>query len=163
MSELSKIKALNCHFELSLESEKSIRILKYALNLWILHFATQSSVWQNLELCVKFTWIFSSKMLFFRGLPRKFLQNLLAMTANFVILSVSEKSIRILKYALNLWILHFATQSSVWQILELCVKFTWIFSSKMLFFRGLPRFAFAKLAMTANFCHFERVKWAKNP
>ena len=24
-----------CHFELSLESEKSIKILKYALNLWI--------------------------------------------------------------------------------------------------------------------------------
>ena len=39
LSELSKIKALNCHFELSLESEKSIRILKYALNLWILRYA----------------------------------------------------------------------------------------------------------------------------
>ena len=39
LSELSKIKALNCHFELSLESEKSIRILKYALNLWILRCA----------------------------------------------------------------------------------------------------------------------------
>ena len=29
----------SCHFELSLESEKSIRILKYALNLWILRYA----------------------------------------------------------------------------------------------------------------------------
>ena len=28
-----------CHFELSLESEKSIRMLKYTLNLWILRCA----------------------------------------------------------------------------------------------------------------------------
>ena len=37
----------SCHFELSLESEKSIRILKYALNLWILRCAQYDKlVWQ---------------------------------------------------------------------------------------------------------------------
>ena len=34
----------SCHFELSLESEKSIRILKYALNLWILRFLRKLSM-----------------------------------------------------------------------------------------------------------------------
>ena len=177
------------------------------------------SVWQNLELCVKFTWIFSSKMLFFRGLPRKayalcvrrlesvFCALLVMINKNtlwickacndggFVILSVSEKSKEFktrfefmdtslrsvwqtnlcrFKRALRaknphfkgaiciliLWILRLTPQydnvkgfldtslRSVWQNLELCVKFTWIFSSKMLFFRGLSRKACALLAMT---------------
>ena len=50
------------------------------LSFWA--FARKRKIHRNLrhtlyilELCVKFTWIFISKMLFFRGLPRRFCKN----------------------------------------------------------------------------------------
>ena len=58
------------------------KISQMTRNLSFWAFARKRKIHRNLrhalyilEFCVKFTWIFSSKMLFFRGLPRRFCEN----------------------------------------------------------------------------------------
>ena len=84
--------ARHCHFE-RVKRAKNPKNLRHTLNLWILRFAQYDNVkgfWilrqrlsmtrtlsarQKLRFYLEFTQIFSSKILLFRGLPRRFCKN----------------------------------------------------------------------------------------